>query len=103
MNLSCYFVEFGGKTFNGRLHKENVWQAALRGFAMNSLGDFLQGPTVGVDTDEELPRLATRGVVNKETVSGPDVYDDSALVTLVGSNQLLESSLVNLSEGFTAD
>lgn len=112
MNLAGYFVEFGRKGLNGRLHEENVGQTALRGLAMDSLGDFLQGTTVGVDADEQAFRTAARRVVNEETVSGPDVDSDSAarvilvtlvLATLVRSNQLLESSPVDLSEGFTAD
>jgi hypothetical protein len=70
---------------------------------MDSFRDFLQGATVGVDADEQPVRIPTRRVVNKEAVSGPDVYGDSTLVNLVRSNQLLECSPVNLSEGFAAD
>lgn len=103
VNLVCGFIQFGWKGLNGRLQEENVGQAALCGFAMNALGDFLQRPTVGVDADEKSLRIATRRVVDEQTVSGSDVHSDSALVTLVRSNQLLESSPVNLSEGFTAD
>lgn len=100
VNLAGYFVELGRQRLNGRLNEENVGQL---GFAMNAFGDFLQRPTVRVDADEQSFRIAARRVVNEETVSGPDVDSDSALVTLVRSNQLLESSPVDLSEGFAAD
>ncbi len=103
VNLAGYFVEFGRKCFNGRLHKENVGQTTLRGFAMDSLGDFLQGPTVGVDADEQPVRIAARRVVYEETVTGPNVDSDPSALILVRSNQLLECSPFDLSEGFTAD
>lgn len=100
MNLAGYFVEFGRQGLNGGLHEENVCQTALRRFAMDSLGDFLQGPTVGVDTDEQPVRISARRGSDEEAVTGPDVNSDSSVVR---SNQLLECSPIDLSEGFTTD
>jgi hypothetical protein len=97
VNLVGYLVELGWKRFNGSLDEHSVGQLGL---AMNALGDFLQGATVGVDADEEAVRIAARRVVNKETISGPQVNGDSSVVR---SNQSLESSPVDLSVGFAAD
>jgi hypothetical protein len=100
VNLVGYFIEFGRKCFKGGLHEEHVGQTALRRFAMDALGDFLQGLTVGVDADEQPVRISARRTSDEETVAGPNIDRDSSRIR---SNQLLESSPVDLSVGFTAD
>jgi hypothetical protein len=67
---------------------------------MNFFRDFLERMTVGVNTNKKLLRIPLCRLVDKQTVSGPNVDDDSSVVR---SNQLPKSSPVNLSEGFTAD
>jgi hypothetical protein len=66
---------------------------------MNSFGDFLQGSTVGVNTDEERLRIFARAVVNKKTITGPNVYNN----LFVWSNEFVKSSAINLSKGSTAN
>jgi hypothetical protein len=66
---------------------------------MNSFGDSLQGSTVGVNTDEERLRIFARGVVNKKTIAGPNVYSN----LFVGSNECVKSFSINLSKGSTAN
>lgn len=55
---------------------------------------------VRVETDKELLLILTGGVVDKETVSGSDVNDDSSLIR---SNQLLKCSRIDLSKSSTAN
>ena len=99
MNLVRYSIEFSRKGFGGRLYEEDVRQTTPGGFAIDSFRDFLQWPAVGVDANKELVPIVARRVVDKQTVSGSDVNNDSS----VGSNQFLKCSPVNLSKGFTAD
>ena len=66
---------------------------------MDSFGDFLQWPAVGIDANKELVTMVSRRTVDKEPVAGSDVNNDST----VGSNQFLKCCSINLSEGFTAD
>ena len=66
---------------------------------MDSFGDFLEWPAVGIDANKELVPMSSRRIVHKEPVAGSDVNNDSS----VGSNQFLKCSPINLSKGFTAD
>jgi hypothetical protein len=61
--------------------------------------DFLKWSSIRIDADEKCLRIVARAVVEKKTVSGPHVYNDS----LVRSNEFLKRSSINLSDGLTAD
>jgi len=67
---------------------------------MNFLGDFFEGTTIRVDADEERSRIALGGFVDEETISGPHIHNYSVLV---GSNELMKSSAVDLSGGSTTN
>ena len=60
----------------------------------------MEGTTIGVDTDEESFAILLRMLVDRKTVAGP--YVDSYALAVV-SNELLESSTVNLSSGSTTN
>ena len=67
---------------------------------MNFLGDFFEGTTISVDTDEERSRIALAAFVDEETISGPHIHDYSVFVR---SNELMKSSAVDLSGGSTTN
>ena len=60
----------------------------------------MERPTISVDADEESLRVRLRGPVDKQTISGSKIYSDSIVVC---GNELLKSSVINLSSGSTAD
>ena len=88
------------KVFGRSLRKQDIGQTALRRSSMNFFGDFFEGTTIRVNTDEELLRIALRAFIDEETISGPNVY---SYAPVVRGNELLKTSPVNLSGSSTAD
>ena len=82
------------------MHEQNVAQAAFGRFSMNFLGDFFQRMTIRIDTDEEFLRIRARRAVDEKPVSGPNVYNYSALVR---GNELVKSLAIQLSGSSTAN
>lgn len=99
VDLVSSSFEFSRKRLDCSLYKQNVGQTALRWFSVNFFGDFLQGSTVSVNTDEERFRILTRPVVDEESVSSPNIDYD----LFVRSNECIKISSIDLSEGSTAD
>ncbi len=100
VDLSGNSVQFRREVFNGGLQKQNVRQTTFARLSVNFFGDFFQRATISVDSDEEFLRTLARAPVDKKAVSGPNIYNYSALVR---GDEFLESSAIQLSSGSTAN
>jgi hypothetical protein len=100
LHVSRNSLQFLGQSLDRTLHKQNVRQTTPGGPAVNLFRNLFEWSTISVDTNEECLRVFLRGLVDKETISGPDVYSYSAIV--IGS-EFLNGSAVNLSGGSTAN
>jgi hypothetical protein len=67
---------------------------------MNLFGNLFQGARVRVDPDVKLSRIPTRGLIDKATVAGPNVYYDPLAIR---RDQLSEFLRVNSSDGAAAN
>ena len=73
-----YAVKFRGQRFDRSLDEEHVRQSALRRFAMNLLGDFLQRARLRIYPDEEPVGMSPGRLVDKAPVARPDIHDHAA-------------------------
>ncbi len=71
-------IKLRRKFFDSGLDEENVRRPALRRFAMNLLGDFLQRARLRVYPDVEPIRMSPGQLVNKVPVARPQVYNHAS-------------------------
>lgn len=100
LDLSRYSLKFRRQVFNRGLHEQNISQTAFGRLSMNFFGGFFQRTAIRVDSDEEFLRIRARRAVNEKPVSGPNVYNYSALVR---GNELVKSPAIQLSTGSAAN
>lgn len=73
-------IQLRGQIFNRTLHEESVGEAAFNRPSINFFGDFLEGAAIRIDTDKKSTRVGLRALVDKQTVSGPNIYSYLSVV-----------------------
>jgi len=79
-HISGNSLQLLGQVLNRGLDKESVRQAALGRPAVNFFGNLFEWSTIRVKPNEECLRVFLRALVDKETISGSDVYIYAAIV-----------------------